>query len=116
MLRWLIEGLLPQVAVNRLLPAEPPVRKDGRPGRVWRWLYHPLTREQTRWVAERAAEYGLRWFIAWAMVVWLSVKLGPPWGALLYLLFAAVGGWTLVGVAVAWSRWKRHGHREELDG
>ncbi|WP_040404867.1 hypothetical protein, partial [Ectothiorhodospira sp. PHS-1] len=70
-------------------------------------LARPLTREQCRWVADRAGEYWLRWFIAWPPVLWLAVQIGPPAGAVIHLLFTALAGWTLVGVTVAVARTRR---------
>ena len=105
--RRALEGMFPQLAVNRIFPRQP--RKVGNGNRERtiyprRWLHHPLTPEQARWVAERSADYWFRWFIAFGGSMFLSVKLGPPYGAFLHLGFTIVAGWTLIGVAVAVGR------------
>ena len=106
-MRRAIEGMFPQFAVNRLFPRQP--LKVGRGTREktlypFRWLHRPLTLEQARWVASRSVDYWFRWFIAFGASLYLSVKLGPPYGAFLHLGFTLLAAWTLIGVAVAVGR------------
>ena len=106
-MRRAIEGMFPQFAVNRLFPRQP--LKVGRGTREktlypFRWLHRPLTLEQARWVASRSVDYWFRWLIAFGASLYLSVKLGPPYGAFLHLGFTLLAAWTLIGVAVAVGR------------
>lgn len=107
LVRRVIEGMFPQFAVNRIFPRQPLKVGRGRREKTvypYRWLHRPLTLEQARWVANRSADYWFRWFIAFGASLYLSFKLGPPYGAFVHLGFTLFAGWTLIGVAVAVGR------------
>lgn len=102
--RRMVEFFFPQFEVNRVFPPQRLQVRRGRTERTiypWRWLRHALTLEQARWIASRAAEYWLRWFIAFGATLFAAVKIGPPFGAFLHLGFTLLAAWTLLGVAVA---------------
>lgn len=102
--RRTVEFFFPQFEVNRRFPSQPLQVRRGRSERTiypWRWLRHSLTPEQARWIAGRAAEYWLRWFIAFGATLFVAVKVGPPYGAFIHLGFTLLAAWTLLGVAVA---------------
>lgn len=102
--RRMVEFFFPQFEVNRVFPRQPMQLRRGRGERTiypWRWLRHQLTLEQARWIANRAAEYWLRWFIAFGGTLFVAVKLGPPYGAFIHFGFTLLAAWTLLGVAVA---------------
>lgn len=101
LLRSALEGLFPQLAVNRLVPSQPVEDRNGNSVVRWRWIRHRLQPDQYHWVAERAPLYWVHWFLAWGAVTWLATKAGSPGGAFLYLGFVGLAGWTLLGVAIA---------------
>lgn len=101
LVRGLLEMMFPQLAVNRIIPSAPEPDRRGDLRVRWRWIRHRLQPEQRRWVAHYAPLYWVRWFIAWGVAAYCSVKLGPPGGALLYVGFTFFAGWTLLGVALA---------------
>jgi hypothetical protein len=107
LMRRIIDGMFPQFAVNRIFPRQPLKVGRGRREKIvypYRWLHRPLTLEQVRWVANRAIDYWFRWFIAFGASLFLSVKIGPPYGAFVHLGFTFFAAWTLIGVAVAVGR------------
>lgn len=109
--RRTVEFFFPQFEVNRVFPRQPVQVRRGRGKRTiypWRWLRHQLTLEQARWIANRAAEYWIRWFIAFGATLFVAVKVGPPYGAFIHLGFTLLAAWTLLGVAVAVGLSRKH--------
>jgi|SRR5690554_125131 len=103
--RLALEQLFPQFAVNRLF--ESPLKQmTTRTGEVllrrpFRWVINPITSEMAEWLSARAGNYFLHWLFAFVFVSVAGAWIGPPYGALLMLLWTALAGWTLFGMGMA---------------
>src|SRR5699024_1280674 len=101
-----LEFMLPQLVVNRRWPQEPYLEeyttKRGkkaykRVGR-WRWIRHPMTRDQTGFVDAYFWEYWLRWAIAWPLAMALFSLMSKGAASVMVLLWIFIALWTFTGM------------------
>ena len=90
----ILDFFMPQLRLNREHRA-----LDGR----WRWIRRQPTTEQEQALfphpnAPVLFEYAARWFILYGATLVAAVQVGPPLGALLYILSAILVIWTLGGI------------------
>jgi len=74
----------------------------------WAWIVRPLSPNAAQWLLSFKTEIFLRWIILAGPVSYLAVLIGPPAGAFVYLIFYALASWTLLGLAVTYSRNRKH--------
>ena len=93
---------LPTIAANFFFPqfnANDINQYHSTEKKRWSWIVRPLDAPAAEWILEDKALIFARWVILAGPVSMLSVKLGPPTGALIYFAFYAGAAWTLIGVA-----------------
>lgn len=88
----LLDALFPQFQANA-------IDKEANAGRRWSWIVRPLTGPGAEAILEEKALIFARWLMLAGPVSLLSVKAGPPAGAMIFFVFYICAAWTLLGVA-----------------